>query len=103
MMAEQVTRKLVEKRRRGFFGWVFMLLFWAFNALMVVSLFSGISKNAEQYRTLATEAERQGAAAGTGLGIMMLLMTWAAGAVVLGLLVLFTRGRKEMIELQVKS
>ena len=102
-MADQVTRKLIEKRRRGIVGWIFLLLFWGFNILMLVALFSGLSQNAADYKTLANEAERQGHAAGTGLGIMMLLMTWAAGAGVLGLLVLFTRGRKEMIEVQVTS
>ena len=56
-----------------------------------------------QYCTLATEAERQGHAAGTGIGMMMILKLWAAGTVVLGPLALFTRGRLEMLEMQVKQ
>jgi len=101
-MAETVTRRMIEKRRRGFFGWIFLLVFWAFNALMAFSLYAGVSGNAQKYQVLKSEAERTGFAAGTGIGIMMILMTWAAGAVILGLLSYFTRGKREMIEVETR-
>lgn len=95
-----MVRKLVERRRRGMFGWVFLLMFWGWNALMALSLFAGLADNAGTYRTLATEAERTGFAAGTGIGVMMILMVWALGAVILGLAAYFTRGRRELIEME---
>lgn len=93
-----MSRKLVERRKRGIFGWLFILVFWGWNALMAVALLAGVGGNASQYAKLTTEAERQGYAAGTGLGIMVMLMMWAAGAVVFGLLAYFTRGRRELVE-----
>lgn len=95
-----MVRKLIEKRKRGFFGWLFLLLFWGWNALMAVALVAGLVGNADQYAKLATEAQRQGHVAGTGIAVMMILMMWAAGAVVFGLLAYFTRGRRELIEVE---
>ena len=90
------TRRLVEKRTRGFFGWSFLLLFFGWNLLMVGSLFAGVgATNCIQY---ATEAERTGCNAGAGIGIMMVLFMWAIGSVVFGMLAYFTRGKRELIE-----
>ena len=90
------TRRLVEKRRRGIFGWFFLVLFWGWNLLMIWFLFKGVdATNCAKY---ATDAERTGCAAGTGLGIMMIFFLWAAGDIVFGLLAYFTRGKREMIE-----
>ena len=94
-----MARKLIEKRRRGFFGWLFLLMFWGWNVLMAFALFAGLDKNVQHYGKLATEAERQGYAAGTGIGVMLILIAWAAGAVILGLIAYFTRGRRELIEI----
>jgi hypothetical protein len=94
-----MARKLIEKRRRGVFGWIFLTLFWGWNLLMGASLLAGLSGNAEQYATLTSEAEKVGYAAGTGLGATMILLTWALGAVILALAAYFTRGRRELIEI----
>lgn len=87
-----------EKRKRGFFGWIFLVAFWLFNAAMAFSLFAGLSGTAERAASLTSEAEQAGYAVGTALGVGMILSVWAAGALILGLFVLFTRGRKVIIE-----
>jgi hypothetical protein len=92
------TTTRIEKHKRGFFGWIFLLLFWAFNAVMLFSVLAGISGTAEHSATLTNDAERAGAAIGTALGLGFLLSVWMAGAVILGLFVLFTRGRKVITE-----
>jgi hypothetical protein len=38
--------------------------------------------------------------AGAGLGVMIMLVFWAAGAVVFGLLAHFTRGKRELLEVE---
>ena len=90
----------IERRKRGIIGWIFLLLFWAFNALMAFSLVAGLSGSTESYATMATEAERTGHALGTMIGGAMILGIWAMGALILGLFVLLTRGAKVLIETQ---
>ncbi|MBX9682397.1 MAG: hypothetical protein K2X41_01280 [Hyphomicrobium sp.] len=102
MAADIVTRRMVEQRTRGFFGWIFLLLFWAFNILMVYGIFAGAGENAKQAAKLSDESMRDAYNAGTGLGIMVMLFVWAAGAVVFGLLAHFTRGKRELIEIETK-
>lgn len=92
-------KKLVERRRRGVFGWFFLLVFWGWNALMVLTLFNGIAGTSSEYERLATDAARQGYSAGVGMGILLLLVLWAVGSVVTGMLAFFTRGRAEMVEM----
>jgi hypothetical protein len=103
IMTQGVTRRLVEKRKRGFFGWVFLLLFWGFNALMVYVLFAGVGENAEEAARISDPSMRQAYQVGTGLGVMMILIFWAAGSVVFGLLAYFTRGTRELIEIETRS
>ncbi len=91
-------KRTIERRKRGFFGWIFAAMFWGWNVLMVIWLFAALSENSSQYEQLTSEAERQGYAAGTGLAFMFVLIIWAMGAVVFGLLSYFTRGRREWIE-----
>jgi hypothetical protein len=100
-MAEQVvTRQLIEKRRRGVAGWLFLFLFWAFNAWMTFVLLAGLAHNALEYGQLASDTAREGYLAGTMLGVLVVLGIWAAGAVVTGALVYVTRGRRELVELE---
>jgi UPF0716 family protein affecting phage T7 exclusion len=87
-----------EVRKRGIIGKVFLLLFWLFNALMGFSLWAGLSRNGERLASLASDAERTGHMAGTALGAGMIVIIWAAGAVILGLLVLLTPGRTIVTE-----
>lgn len=96
-MAGVVTKRTIEKRTRGIFGWFFLLLFWGFNLLMAASIIGSLG-SAPQPVGL-TQAQRDAYHAGMGLGVMIWLFFWAAGAVVFGLLAYFTRGRREFIEI----
>ena len=87
-----------ERRKRGIFGWLFLIVFWGFNALMGISMFVGVGGNAEGYAQLGSDAERAGYVAGTALGGVFLLFIWAAGALILGMLVMATRGQKVIVE-----
>jgi len=101
MAGETVTRRMIEKRKRGVFGWLFLLIFWGWNALMAWAVLAGAG--ATDCARYASEAERTGCQAGTGIGIMMLLVFWAVGSVVFGLLAYFARGRKELIEVTTQA
>ena len=94
------TTTRIERRKRGVFGWIFLILFWGFNAVMAVSFFGGLSGNSAQYATLASDAERAGYAIGTAIGAGMILTIWVMGAIILGLFVLLTRGSKVIVETQ---
>jgi len=96
----EVSRRLVEVRKRGFFGYVFAFVFWAWNALMVLWLGTWLLDIGEKQQAAMSAAERTGFEAGVGLGFISILITWAAGAVVFGLLMYATRGRRELIEMR---
>ena len=59
-------------------------------------LFAGLAGNGQHMSTLHSSAERTGAAIGTGLGITMVLFVWVLGTVILGFMMMFTRGRREI-------
>ena len=67
---------------------------------MVYAIFAGAGENAKVATKLTDESMRNAYNAGAGIGIMMLLFVWAAGAVVFGLLAHFTRGKRELIEIE---
>lgn len=83
--------KQLRKPKRSIFGKICLWLFYLYNLLMVVWLVGGMSAVSEKTATLATDAERAGAAIGTGLGITMILIIWVIGAVITGLFALLTR------------
>lgn len=85
-----------EKRKRGFFGWVFLLTFIAFNLIMVLWIGSYWAMLAE--RTSSSEAEQVGTAIGGTIGTGMLMALWAIGDIILGIFVLLSRGQKYIIE-----
>lgn len=84
----------IERRKRGPIGLIFLVLFWAFNALMALWVVSATATISTNYESIDSEAGRAGAAIGSALGMSMLMGIWLTGAVVLGLFVLFTRGPK---------
>lgn len=96
-----MAKKWIEKRHRGVFGWIFLTLFWLWNALMAIGVWGGLSNNVEEYGKLSTEFDRTAYAAGTGIGVTMLLFLWCLGAVIFGLAAYFTRGKREMIEVEI--
>ena len=73
-----------EVRHRGFFGTVFLILFWVFNAGMAGLMFSWIMDSGPW-------------GGGTAIGVVGLLLFWVIGAVILGLCAMLTRGRKTTI------
>ncbi|MFP9138688.1 hypothetical protein ACLI1C_16030 [Devosia sp. XGJD_8] len=85
-----------ETRKRGFFGWIFMILFILFNVLMLAWMIGGM--NAATSTAAVGQAEEAGRAIGTAMGAGIILFIWVAGAVILGLFALLTRGRKTIIE-----
>jgi len=95
-----LPKKYIEKRRRGFFGWIMLGLFWAVNGLMVVWLGASMGRWGEQAQTLTTEAEQAGYGAGMAVGLTVILVVWACLAGITGLLAYMTRGRKEITEVE---
>ena len=85
-----------EVRRRGFFGWVFLVIFLAFNAFMAAWMYAYWSSISEVAAT--SEAAKTGKIVGVTIATGILLTFWAMGSVVTGLLALLTRGRKTIIE-----
>jgi len=85
-----------EIRKRGFFGWVFLILFVVFNLIMLAWMIGGM--NAASNTAAVGEAAQAGRAVGTAVAAGMILFIWLAGAVILGLFALLTRGRKTIVE-----
>lgn len=88
-----------ERYRRGLFGWLFRIVFWAFNLIMLawVATYWGTLSGVHVDGTHA-EAAKVGMAIGGTIGTGVIMVFWAMGAFILGLLVLFTRGRKTIVE-----
>jgi hypothetical protein len=82
----------LRKAKRGFMGQLFKWSFILFNILMAYSLFAGVGAATEGMGAM-NEAEQAGAAIGSGLGAMMLIVVWVFGDIILGLFVLFTRAK----------
>lgn len=83
--------KQLRKPKRGFFGKIFLWLFYLFNVLMLLWLIGGLNATSEMATQALTEAEKAGAAIGTGLGVSMVLGIWVIGDIITGLLALMTR------------
>lgn len=88
----------IERRKRGFFGWLFLLIFIIWNVLMLIWLITaGAGVNDVIQSAGDSEAGRAGATIGAGIGFIFILFVWAMGAVVTGLLALLTRGSKTVV------
>lgn len=83
--------KQLRKPKRGFFGKIFLWVFYLFNILMVIWLIGGMNAASDVASKAASEAEKAGASIGTGLGMAFVLFIWAIGDVITGLLALMTR------------
>lgn len=86
-----------EIRRRGLFGHLFKWSFVLFNLAMAAWLLSYWMTTGDLLAGARSDAERAGGAIGATLGTGMIMFVWAAGAVVLGMLALLTRGRRVLI------
>ena len=92
----KVTR--TERRKRGFFGKIFLLAFWLFNALMLFWSVAGMKVSSDGIATASSEAAKAGAAVGSAIGMGIIFALWAAGAVILGLMVMLTPGKTIIVE-----
>ncbi|WP_406871594.1 hypothetical protein WHT83_14840 [Aminobacter sp. P9b] len=93
-MAVTVRR---EVRKRGFFGHLFKWLFIIFNLLMLVWLVSYWVTAGQLLNEAASDAEKAGGAIGATLGTGMLVFFWVAGAVILGLFAMLSRGKTVVV------
>jgi hypothetical protein len=83
----------VETRKRSFTGKLVKWSFIFFNILMLIWLIGGMNAAGDGYEAMS-EAEKAGTAIGAGIGAMFIVSIWAMGDIILGLLVLLTRGKK---------
>jgi hypothetical protein len=90
-MAKTVS---IEVRKRGVVGKLFKWTFILFNLLMGFWLFSYWGSVGELIDGQTSDAARGGGAIGATLGTSFIVFFWVAGAVVLGLFTLMTRGKK---------
>lgn len=81
----------LRKPRRGFFGSLFKGLFIVFNGAMVIWLVGYMISIGELLDSTTSDAEQAGAAVGGTLGVGLLVLFWALGSVILGLLTIITR------------
>jgi len=84
----------LKKPQRSAIGKIIKYCFIGFNILMLIWFITGMGEAADTASAAHSEAEQAGAAIGTGLGAMMLLLIWVFGDIVLGLLTLLTRPKK---------
>lgn len=91
----KIIRK--EIRKRGFFGKLWLLLFWAYNALMALWVGSYWSHVTPQL-TAGSSAEQTGTAIGATLGTGVIMSFWVCGIIILGVATLLTRGKTLIIE-----
>jgi hypothetical protein len=92
-MASIVRR---EKYERTAFGKLIKWAFIGFNIMMFIWIVSGLS--AVSNMEVHSAAEEAGRAIGSAIGFAGLLTLWAIGDVILGILVVFSRGDKIIIE-----
>ena len=93
-MAKKGYREI--KGKRGIFGHLVLLSFIGFNLLMLAWLVFGLGGATDGYQEMSA-AEQTGAAIGTGIGAMMILVIWAVGDIILGIPLLFTRPSKMLV------
>jgi len=84
----------INKPKRTMFGKIVKWSFILFNVLMCVWMVAGMGSGSDAVNNASSDAEAAGAAIGTGLAGMLLLIIWALGDVILGLMFLFTRPSK---------
>ena len=83
------------RAKRGFFGWMFLLLFLGFQAVMALLVWANVTAVVDVTADCAGEIACQaGAATGSAMVAAVGWMVWLLGTVILGFLVLMTRGRQ---------
>jgi hypothetical protein len=87
---------LTGKHERSFAGHLVKRLFIAFNLFMIVWIFGGLHWVSKLQTH--SDVEKVGSIIGTTIGVTLLLILWGVGDLILGILVLLTRGNKIIIE-----
>lgn len=90
------------KGKRTVFGKFIKIVFILFNLLMLYWMIAGMGAATNHVDELSNNAEKAGAAIGTGLGAMMILFIWGIGDVILGMFVLFTRPSRTLVAEETK-
>jgi hypothetical protein len=93
----------IEKRKRGIFGWIVAIVFWGFNIFMAAWVATYWGLLGTSYESAGDAAAQAGTAIGGAIGTGMLFSLWFFGAVILGIMMLFTRGKKVIISQEVPS
>lgn len=93
-----MPRKIIERRRRGLVGFVTLTFFWICNGFMVLWFAFVVKDWAILSSQLVTSAEKAGSGIGIVIGLGTIFSLWALVLAVTSVLVLMTRGRKEIIE-----
>jgi hypothetical protein len=83
----------VYREGRGFFGWVFLIVFLAFNLLMLAWMVRYWQFVGSVDFGKPGDPVQAGATIGAALATGVILFVWVCGAVITGLLALLTRGR----------
>lgn len=91
-----MAETFIEKRRRGIFGWIFLITFLGWNVLMIAWLVT-YSQDVSAI-AVGSSAEEAGRNIGATLGVGMILFVWALGSIITGILALLTRGAKVIIK-----
>lgn len=86
-----------EIRKRSIFGKFIKWTFILFNLLMVAWLFSYWGTLGDISDKAGSDAGRAGVAVGGTVASGMIIFIWMAGAVILGIITMFTRGQKILI------
>ena len=81
------------RRKRGLFGWFFLLLFIGFNMLMLWAADAGMGAS-DKLPGLSSNVVSLGVDLGAAIGIVAFVVCWVVGFLLLGLLAYLTRGRK---------
>ena len=81
----------IRKKKRGIFGWFFLIVFILFNIIMAYAFFSSMGTVAEVTADINSTDASTAVAAGTAIGYWFVLVFWAAVDLILGLFVFLTR------------
>ena len=89
------TQEIV--RKRGFVGQIFKWIFIIFNVLMLFVVVGMFAEIGDASTAALNDAERAGVAIGGSMAMGTLLVFWAIVSAILGMLVLTTRGRLQVV------
>ena len=92
-----------EERKRSVMGRIVKIVFIVFNVVMVLWTGAYLLQISDMHVKATSEAARTGTNIGATLGLGFLAFIWVAGAIILGLIVMMTRGKMTIIEEQIES